>query len=170
MQKYRFILIYLCTCLIFHSAQAQRKKTVLIPRILFYLDPTIKVKSIILYHDERAFKEIGNDKTAMPAGLSAYEIKIIEKLISRKVHEYNAKLPTNYKHIVKPEKYFKEFVASINAKEEKKVIAYCHCTVIEDAWKKGKRSITSDGGTCEFTVLINLTKKMVEKLYVAGLG
>ena len=148
-------------------SQATIGKSIAPPKMLFYLDASIKKRIVVLYHEDRAAKLFGLDKTYLPTGLSAKEIEIVQNLITERAMLYNRTHPQKYERIVKPEKYFKQLVAAINAKGEKKVIAFCYCVVLKGIWTK-RVGITSDGGRCYFVVKIDLTTRIVEQFSVAG--
>ena len=137
--------------------------------MLLHLDKTVKERVVVFNYDKSESEEMGPGKNYVPAGLSKSEIAIIQQLISNRVAIYNRTHSKPYELIIKPEKYFKQMVAAINGAGQKKVLAFCNCTVLEDNWKKGI-GVTNDGGRCYFVVRINLTKRKVEKFSTGGLG
>ena len=137
--------------------------------MLLYLDKTVKERVVVFNYDKSESEEMGPGKNYVPAGLSKSEIAIIQQLISNRVAVYNRVHSKPYERIIKPEKYFKKLVAATNDAGEKKVVAFCYCTVLKDFLKKGN-GVTSDGGRCYFVVRINLTKRKVEKFSTGGLG
>ena len=150
-------------------AQSANNKQFVPPKMLYYLDTTVKERVAVFYFDPRESEEMEADNSYVPAGVSKSEIGIIQQLISNRVAVYNRVHSKPYERIIKPEKYFKKLVAATNDAGEKKVVAFCYCTVLKDFLKKGN-GVTSDGGRCYFVVRINLTKRKVEKFSTGGLG
>lgn len=128
-------------------------------------------------------------KDAAPANLSAAEIRQIEKVISVTVREYNNLLnerkiqvepaqlkpktgkPVVTKSIItRPDKYYKQIIATTNANGEKEVWVNCFCTPHEKKyWRKGVVMIL-DGGPCFFNLKINLATNTVMDWTVNGVN
>lgn len=69
----------------------------------------------------------------------------------------------------KIDQYVKQCIVIINDKQEKEVLVYCYCqdSSIEAEYKYSFIDM-SDGGNCNVSVRINLTKHNYSKLYIAG--
>jgi len=131
----------------------------------YYLNSKYKYRYAILQFDEIRNKNLF-DKSYKASAVSLNEIKEIEHLIKKQVSVFNR---TAINVIVKPEKYFKQFIAVTNSKGEKLVWVNCLCEVFGDVWKK-RIPVVNDGGSCFFQIKINMTKKVAYDFYVNGLG
>lgn len=109
-------------------------------------------------------------RNARPADLAARDIKSIESLLSDAILEYNKGVKGEYQ--VKPlEKYKRQLVAVINEKGEKEVFVNCFCAgnPYFTNWRK-ELVMVDDGGSCFFSVKINLSAKKTYDLMVNGIG
>jgi len=184
--KYTLILLSLFLVACSHSSP---KATVVIPE-----KPIDTFKYAILKFD--TIRDSSYFKTGSKlAQLSASEIDKIENIIAKKATEYNKhekafwdsidrkfhrKEPANaipfYNFINHPESYFKQFVAVVNAKGQKEVYVNCFCEDfykesgnIKSYWRK-EFVIVCDGGSCFFTIKINLTTNTVLLFGVNGVA
>jgi len=184
--KYTLALLSL---FIIACSQPHPKTTVVIPE-----KPIDTSKYAILKFDairDSSYFETGSK----PAQLSAGEIDTIENIIAKKVIDYNKaerafddsldkknhpKLPANavpfYNVIYYPENYYKQFVAVVNAKGQKEVYVNCFCEDfykesgnIKSYWRK-EFVMVCDGGSCFFTIKINLTTNTVLLFGVNGVA
>jgi hypothetical protein len=147
-------------------AQTPKKETIIPPKFDYYLTSKEAYRYAIFKfdakHDDYIF-----DKNSKPATLSSNEIIKVERLIAKAVVAYNNK--NTYDSIKKPEKYYKQFIAITNNKGEKEVWVNCCCAVMHGLWKTQIQH-TSDGGSCYFTIKINLTKSKAGELNANGLA
>jgi hypothetical protein len=153
------------------KAYSQTKEKILPPEILYYLTDKDSVRDVVFKYDKHRDESYGFDKNSKPTTLSNAELSKIHLLIKNRVALYNSnKDPKNkYEFIRKPEKYYKQLIPAVNSKGEKEVWIACHCSVIKGYWDK-HIGVVNDGGTCEFTLKINLTKGTILTFNVAGLG
>ncbi|MDR3694352.1 hypothetical protein [Mucilaginibacter sp.] len=148
--------------------QPNQHKIVIPPPDDYYLNSTEKSRYAFFKFDAKRDEYIF-DKKSKPATLSKTELLHIEKMIAKGVRDYNKSGNRKYNIIKKPEKYFKQFIAIINAKGEKEVWVNCYCAVMHDSWKTHIQH-ASDGGSCYLTIKINLTKNKATKLNAHGLA
>jgi len=152
-------------CLVFSGASAQNKKEeVQPPTIRYYLKNDIWPYAVLKFDandDKGLFRGV-----CKPSTVSVAEINDIEVFIKQQVVIYNKK---GRGFIAKPEKYFKQFIAIIDANGEKVVWVNCMCRVIDDRWKKTIYTVF-DGGSCYFQLKINLAKRVAYDFYTNGLG
>ncbi|BAU55926.1 hypothetical protein [Mucilaginibacter gotjawali] len=150
------------------QTQPKQQKIILPPPDDYYLNSTEKLRYAFFKFDSKRDEYIF-DKKSKPATLSKTELLTIEKLIVKGVGVYNKSRSGKYNMIKKPEKYFKQFIAITNTKGEKEVWVNCCCAVMHKSWKTHIQQ-TSDGGSCYFTIKINLTKNKATKLNAHGLA
>lgn len=112
------------------------------------------------------------DKDCKPTTLTLSDIKKVESLILKTVAEYNKKSKGSWK-IRHVGKYYKQLVAVINPNGEKEVWVNCLCNVIElgsrPNWKTEIVEVM-DGGSCYFSLKINLNKNTVYNFMVNGVA
>lgn len=157
--------LVLFICLVFSSDFAQTKKGEVKPqKIKYYLKNDIWPYAVLKFdaNDHKGLFK-GHCK---PSTVSIAEINDIEAFVKQQVAIYNKK-STGF--IAKPEKYFKQFIAVIDANGEKVVWVNCMCEVMGDSWKK-TTYIVFDGGSCYFQLKINLTKRVAYDFYTNGLA
>jgi hypothetical protein len=161
--------LFLVLTLAYISAAAQQPKTTIIPPHLdYYLTAKDPSRYAIFKFEAKRDSFIFGDNVRS-ALLSASEIATIEQLITQKVAAYNQNRKNRYDIIKKSRKYYKQFIAVINAKGEKEVWVNCSCGVMREYWKI-RIQTTNDGGSCYFRIRINLTKGAVTDFDVNGLA
>jgi hypothetical protein len=146
----------------------KQHKIILPPPDDYYLNSTEKLRYAFFKFDAKRDDYIF-DKNSQPTTLSKVELLNIEKLIAKSVRVYNKSRIGKYNIIKKPEKYFKQFIATINIQDEKEVWVNCCCAVMHNSWETHIQH-TSDGGSCYFTIKINLAKNTATKLHAHGLA
>lgn len=109
------------------------------------------------------------DENVETGSISNIDISEIEKLISKRVNEYNKdqekyKDDSPYDNLIhNPENYYKQLIPVVNSKGEKIVWVNCLCA----AGKSNKEIILiADGGSCFFHLTINLTNQVVSNFEV----
>jgi hypothetical protein len=110
------------------------------------------------------------DKSYKPATLSQTDLKKIEGFLNKCVKNYNDKLSKDARiswHI--STSYYRQYVAAISANGEKVVWLNCMCNVENEDWKKSLIMVM-DGGSCYFSLMINLTNKKYYDLIVNGVA
>jgi hypothetical protein len=137
------------------------------PMMLYYLNTKEKSRIAVFRFDKNRDVGIRFDENSKPTSLTNAELKAIQRIINDRVAVYN-------KHYIEypikqPEKYFKQVIPVVSSNGEKEVWISCHCTVMRDTWRNFI-GIVDDGGTCEFSIKINLTKGRVIKFWVNGLA
>ena len=154
-----------------YSQYSSEQKSIVLPRIDYYLTSKDHSRNAILQFDiNRDYTIFG--KNAKPATLSNSEITNIEKMIKKRVLEFNEHAKhskVNFGLIKKPEKYFKQLIAVENSKGEKEVWVNCCCSVMHNYWKTHIQ-ITEDGGSCYFQLKINLTNNLLYDFSVNGVA
>jgi hypothetical protein len=96
-------------------------------------------------------------KNAKPAELSHEEILDIEKIISAKISQ-TIKNHNNRGNEISH--YSRQYVAVINANNEKEVWIQFYCGTVTDKELKTEVLRISDGGDCVFRIKVNLEKKI----------
>jgi hypothetical protein len=150
-------------------AQSAREKTNIPASSKYYFKPDYLQSDeawpyAIFKYDAKQYGYLFG-KNAKASTLSVSEIVDIENLIKKRINEYNKNAS---QFIAKPDKYYKQFIAVINSKGEKEVWVNCCCSVMAD-WRK-QIQVTYDGGSCYFSLKINLTKGTVYDFMVNGLA
>lgn len=111
-------------------------------------------------------------KNCSTAELNNQEILLAEKLLLKRITEYNKQekinpsVHTGYRYI-KLKKYHRQYVAAINSKGEKEVFINCFCESAANEWKEVLNEV-DDGGNCFFSLKINLTLNSTEELDING--
>jgi hypothetical protein len=121
-------------------------------------------------------------KAGKPADLTAEDLLKIERILKKCIDDYNpnqerqfeeikAKHP-NYKldkknFIIDLTRYKRQYIATINSKNEKEVWVNCFCNTWKTDWKKNLIFV-SDGGNCYFHLKINLVSELYYELSVNG--
>jgi len=150
----------------FACAQTPKKNSIIPPSWDYYLTSKEASRYAFFKFDLKRDDYIFN-KNSKPATLSNIELLKIEKLIAKRVREYNKR---GIDIIKKPEMYYKQFITIINGKGEKEVWVNCCCAVMHGGYWKTSIERTMDGGSCYFTIKINLTKNKAYKLNAHGLA
>ena len=132
-----------------------------------YLDKNSDTQRHALFAFDKKRDSYIFNKTYNPATLSKDELNEIEKLISKKVKEYNLTSKWEWSRIKQPNKYYKQFIAATNSNGEKEVWINCCCSVMKEYWKTHIADV-NDGGSCFFQVKINLTTRKILHFGVNG--
>jgi hypothetical protein len=149
-------------------AQKQKKEPIIPPESDYYVTSKETYRYATFKFDAKRDHYIF-DKNSKPASLSSNELTTIESLIAKEAMVYNRETKAIGNPIKNPKKYYKQLIAIINNKGEKEVWVNCCCSVMHGLWKTQIQH-TSDGGSCFFTIKINLTKKKADKLNANGLA
>lgn len=103
--------------------------------------------------------------------LNQYEIDVADTLYKKAVAQYNAALPDNqkpYKSIDMSKSYKRQYIAAMLVNGHKVVWMNAFCSSNAN-WKQRLIQV-QDGGSCYFTITINLTEKSNGTLRVNGEG
>ena len=102
------------------------------------------------------------DKKTTNADLTIIELNKIDSILAKTLEEHNSRFGKS----IDLKNYYRQYVATINGKGEKKVWINCFCEKYDD-WKS-KILHVCDGGDYYFTSSINLTSWELEYLTFGG--
>lgn len=134
--------------------------------------------------NERNYIAIFDGNTNTATSLSQQELKIVNKNLIKAVDEYNvllkAKLEISHKKdpssVLNYEEeklnlrnYYRQYFVSNDKFGNKTVFVFCFCYYTGDLWRTEKMQVF-DGGSCYFTIEINITKNSHSKLKTHGLA
>jgi hypothetical protein len=141
--SYTFLFIFICSVLSIHASPQSKG-------ILHFVDSNYVVLTDVPL-------QLTPFKNMKPSKLSKKEIREIETLANERIDEHNnpPKGEPIKMGIIKERNYKIQLVPVINSKGEKEVWVNCLCEP-DDDWRK-KITHVFDGGTCFFSLKINLT-------------
>ena len=132
---------------------------------------------VTLSHDSIGIRIFKNSNSTT---LSISDIIELEKILERRINEYNKEQQSLFDILLKEQsdlnikiedfvielkKYKRQFIPVISEKGEKEVWVNCLCTISDDSWKYNLE-IVKDGGNCYFNLIINLSNKSSYQLIV----
>lgn len=100
------------------------------------------------------------------SNLSQLELTQLEDIIQTKITEHNNKV--NKQNNINSNDYFRQYIIIENNRGEKEVWINFLCEVGENDKWKNKVIIVDDGGKCYFNIIINLTKKAINRFIING--
>jgi len=133
---------------------------------------------------EKNYIAIFDGTTNKISTLSQQELKIVNKNLIKAVDEYNALLKAKLEKSNKKDpssvlnyeeeklnlrNYYRQYFVSTDKSGDKTVFVFCFCYYTGDVWRT-ERMHVFDGGSCYFTIEINITKSSYSKLQTHGLA
>ena len=106
-------------------------------------------------------------KNVRPASLSALEIDSLEPIILLAARKYNSRLKKPAERLHSLNKYKRQYVAVTTRNGQKKVWINFLCDVNNVQWRKNI-VFTKDGGSCFFSLVVNLSSHHYYHLFVNG--
>lgn len=104
------------------------------------------------------------NKKVNPASFTEQEIETTVNLINLYLASFTSdtsrlkKMQRPFIEEIKKQKYFKQFFPAFNEQNEKEIWINNLCSAENDEWKKSFIKV-HDGGTCYYSIKVNLTKK-----------
>lgn len=178
LMKKQFPFIALGIILLFNSCSKNKEKSSEVATFQYIQDKkadTLKEKNYIAIFD---------GKTNRTSTLSQQELKIVNKNLIKAVDEYNVLLKAKLEKSKKKDpsstltyeeeklnlrNYYRQYFVSTDKSGDKTVFIFCFCYYTGDLWRT-ERIQVFDGGSCYFTVEINITKSSYSKLQTHGLA
>jgi hypothetical protein len=143
--------------------------SILFSAYAFGQDPSIKEGKI--GHNKTAILKGLNTKLGGNINLSKQDLVVVEELLVNCISTSNSGRDTkDAQYLMSLENYNRQYIPFIKD-EQKFVLVNCFCDNVKrfPKWKKEVITIY-DGGSCYFTVLMNLTKMEYSNLYINGVG
>jgi hypothetical protein len=106
-------------------------------------------------------------KNAKPASLSGLEIDSLEPIIRHATHKYNSSLKKPAERLHTLNQYKRQYVAVTTRNGQKEVWINFLCDVNNVQWRKNI-IFTDDGGSCFFSLVVNLSSHHYYHLFVNG--
>jgi hypothetical protein len=181
----KYVYIFSLFCFISHG-NLKKTGAILKPVISRSINEIDTSKYAILKFDKNQYKNYDFSKHVVPSTLSEIEIQDIEDIISKEVIKYNQKEKEDALSVTKkrrkmlndpsyvyrgglvtlPFNYYKQFIPVLNRKQQKEVFVSCFCEVENNLRWKEFLVLPDGGGSCYFSLKINLTKRSTAYFYV----
>lgn len=128
-------------------------------------------KKLKMGHNNIVILKDANENLGGKTHLTQQDYDLVEKLLEDCIANNNLnKEENNSSYLLKLKMYNRQYIPFTKG-GDKLVLINCFCDDIKHfpRWKKEIITVY-DGGSCYFTVLINLTKKEYSNLYINGVG
>lgn len=106
----------------------------------------------------------------LPVSLNASDLVLIDSLVWGGVNAYHAKMPNEKRASfgidLHRTVYRRQYIAGVNSVGDTLVWVNCFCDKYIPANWRQELVLVRDGGNCYFNLTVNLTKRMVAKIFV----